>query len=260
MDYLPSIRMRKLLKLSVVFRFLNLSIFKLLVHAIAFCFPVEKWYAVVLFISKISRFKLTHIVIKKYPLGLIKAFDVNTLLSLLTRKGRYFPIPYRIRGLDLLDHNNGLVLCTVHIPLIKVAICGLIENEFKVDAVIVGEPIPGGKMSVWGITHKIPILLRNLHVLLKAKNLLQKNESVLLMVDQGAFGSYSPNILKLCGKLGSKLVFLFAELQVDGTVETYVTEAPFPYCKNSNEIEENLKYLKQASDEIVLRYQNQSIF
>lgn len=191
---------------------------------------------------------------KKKSIGLLKAQDLNTFLALMTREQKYFHIPYTISGLDHLNADCGIILCTVHIPLVKVALRGLIENEIQIASAIVGKAPILNAMSVWGITNKIPIITRNPFSLLKAKKVLEQKGKVVLMIDNSKTHVYSPNIMKLCGKIDAKVVFFFAELNAQNVIETYFIEAPFSRCRNEEEIKENLLFLRKKHDKILENY------
>lgn len=228
---------------------------KLLLSVFIFTFfPARHWYKVVFKVSFITRFVTRLKSINGYSLGLVRASNVNGLLALLTRANIPFPIPYRITGETEIKHASGLILCTVHLPLVKVAIMAYMKSH-TVDAVIVGNPTIDNKMAVWGVTDRIPILLSGSSVLLKAKSILSKNGTIVLMVDKGPNNrEYSPNIMKLCGKVGAKVIFFFAELQPDGTIETSFMQAPHPYCKSETDINSNLEIMKKTTNEILMRY------
>jgi hypothetical protein len=214
----------------------------------------------VLLVTYFSRFKLVEIYFKKKSLAFMRARDINSLLGFLTRCSRPFPVPYQLIGLDQLSHESGMVLCTVHLPLIKVTLRGIMDSNIKIDWAIVAVPSKDMKMAVWGITEKIPVLLRSPSVLLKAKTRLLQNESIVLMIDNPSTGVYSKNILLLCNKVHAKLVFFFAEYTPGGLIEARIFEAPHPYCDSMEAIDENLKFLRQKSEEILERYKGHSVF
>lgn len=191
---------------------------------------------------------------KKKSKGFCKAQDLNSFLSLMTREQKYFHIPYNINGLKYLNADCGIILCSVHVPLVKVTLRGLIDNHIELTAAVVGVPPAINQMSVWGITKKVPIIAKNSFSLLKAKTVLQNKGNLVLMIDDGQTGEYSPNIMKLCGKIDAKIVFFFAELNAQNVVECYCIEAPFPHCRTAAEIDENLIFLRRKHDEILENY------
>ncbi len=239
--------------LTSIIRDKNSIISKLIAVCIFTLFPKRQWYKMVFGVSYISRFIIKLTTINKNSLGLVRANNINRLLALLTRSGKSFPIPYRITGETQIEHSSGLILCTVHLPLVKVAIMAFMKSH-HVDAVIVGSPTIDNKMGVWGVTERIPVLLSDSSVLLKTKSILAKNGTVVLMVDKDLMGEFSPNIMRLCGKLGAKVMFFFAELKPDGTIDTPFIQAPHPYCESETAIFDNLELMRQTTQEILMRY------
>jgi hypothetical protein len=229
---------------------------RLLAIIISLIYPSDKWYKVVLYISNLSRFLTFQLLNKNKSIGMIRANHINGLLAVLTWTGKSFPVPYRITGLENLQQKNGLILCTVHLPLVKVAVRGLIENNFKINAAIAENAIKNNKMSVWGIADKIPVLLKNPFVLVKTRSILKNNGTVVMMIDDSRTGEFSPNIMRLCGKVGAKIVFFFAELTQDDNINCYFVNPPNENCENENSINENLDFLRQKKNEILGRYKN----
>jgi hypothetical protein len=66
--------------------------------------------------------------------------------------------------------------------------------------------------------------------------------TIVLMADNVASNTISPNIFHLCSKVKSKMVFYFAELKTNGIVETFLVNAPNPYCENEVAIMENIDF------------------
>ena len=206
-----------------------------------------------------------------YPLSLFKkhkknngiaftrASILNTLLSFLTRANKPFPIPYTISGLELLENNDaGIVFCTTHLPLVKVAISATLTSGFKIDKAIVATPNTQELMPVWGITQKIPTIKSDKLSLLRAKNILSQKGCVLLMLDGYYGGKYSPNIMRLAGKLGSKAIFFLPELKPNGNIDIQIMQLPHPYCENEIAVTNNIQFVSDKVDQLLERYKSQS--
>lgn len=97
-------------------------------------------------------------------------------------------------------------------------------------------------MAIWGITETLPVLLRNASVLIKARSILAKKGSVVAMIDRGLDGSFSPNLLYLCGKVNAKLVFFFATLQPNGSIDAKIVLPPHPLCEHEVAINNNIYF------------------
>jgi hypothetical protein len=142
---------------------------------------------------------------------------------------------------------------------VKVTLRGLIDNQVILSAAIVARPPASNKMSVWGITKKVPIIVKNTFSLLKSKTVIENKGTLVLMIDQTETGEYSPNIMKLCGKMDAKVVFFFAELNSQNVIECNCIEAPFPRCRTAEEINENLIFLRKKHDDILENYRKATI-
>lgn len=228
--------------------------FTLVATIIATLFSEKRWYKVSLFIITFTKFKLWLKRDQDMPLRLLQAIQVNCILSLLTRTKRPFPIEYKMTGTDALVDTSGLIICTVHLPLVKVGVRAILDQKHRIDAAIVANPLPDSLIGFWGITQKIPALLKDRFVLLKAKSILNKKGVILLMIDNNDNSHYSSNIMHLCRLTKSKIVFLFAELNQQGVVDANIINPPYPHCETPYQIEKNIAFAKQKTEEIKQRY------
>jgi hypothetical protein len=132
----------------------------------------------------------------------------------------------------------------------------MIENNYVINSIIALYPTKKMKVSIWGMSDGVPALKANNNVLLKARTLLSNKANIALMIDDTVTNTYSGNSMKLCLLTGSTAVFVFAILNKDGTISTWIEPAPFPKCKTDAEIEENIAYLKQKTNQILDEYKN----
>jgi hypothetical protein len=176
------------------------------------------------------------------------AILLNRILAFLTRTGRPFPVPWRM---DAASHaaldsaaasGQGLVICSAHLPLIKVAVRALMETGRSPEVAIAAEPGPDGRIPIWGLTDRLATIKVGPDVLLRARTVLKRGESVLLLVDTLA-GDYSPNIFRLAGATKANVLFFTAELAGDGCVGVRVFPPPFPACADPQQIAANLQAL-----------------
>ncbi|MFN5423666.1 MAG: hypothetical protein ACK5AO_10395, partial [bacterium] len=182
-------------------------------------------------------------------------FILNTILSFLTRTSVPFHIPYHFVSPEIRS-DNGILFCSSHLPLAKVGIKAMIENNQFIDAAIAKIPSKDMTIAVWGRIESLPALKADFNVLLKAKSMIQKKSSIYLMIDDPSANTYSPNGLKICQITNSTLVFSFVCMRKTGVIDTWLEMAPFPYCKNDEEINGNIDYLKCKSQEIFDSYTN----
>ena len=190
-----------------------------------------------------------------------QAILLNRLLAFLTRTGRPFPVPWRLdaEARETLAaaalSGRGVVLCSAHLPLIKVGVRALMESGHTPTAAIAAEPGPDGRIPIWGLAERLPTFKVQRDVLLRTRTVLRRGGSVLLLVDATS-GDYSPNIFRLAGAVGATVLFYTAELEGDGHVQVRVFAAPFPACGNQAEITGNLLALDTQIQRISGQPQN----
>ena len=157
------------------------------------------------------------------------AIKLDALLWLLSETGQQFPIPVKINGLELFNkpRPNGLILCSAHMPLLPVALRTLVENEIKLDALIIKPIVKDNRYPLFGINYGIPVINNSPSVLLKAKTVLKNSGIVIALADEDTgYKKFSPNIFHLAQKLQSDMIYFFSELKPDGTIEVSFHEAP----------------------------------
>lgn len=232
--------------------------YRLLFFSIANCiqiiFPKTIWYQMVDNFTSFSKY----IAFTKYqftlPRQMRKARHMDTLLAFLSRKSD-FPIssifkPYQPKNCE------RTIICTIHIPLIKVAIRDFIENNENIQAAIIGKKTKDGKMALWGAKTKLNTIVKSPYVLVKTKHILENNGNVLVMVDDLNTGEISPNIFHLAGKVNAQVIYIFSKLMNDGKVMGEICIPPYPKCLSKEEINSNISFLQTKSIEIKNYYAN----
>ncbi|MVM35226.1 hypothetical protein GO755_34710 [Spirosoma sp. HMF4905] len=231
--------------------------------AITTLFPLKNWYIVAYAVSGVMSY-LYKPQKNKYTntWAINHAYRLNGLLAVMTRKGRSFPMPVHGRGEELFfkQRPNGLVLCSTHIPLSKVALRYLMECGFKPTVAIVGDPSVQDSIAVWGSLEKIPAIHTGSFVLQKAKRILQQGGSVVALVDHHLGDPYSPNIFRLAEKLNSDIVFFDAALQKDGTVDVRFRESEWNGSSCANRVHQQMNELYQHTANLLQHYGNSSYF
>jgi lauroyl/myristoyl acyltransferase len=171
------------------------------------------------------------------------------MLALLTRHNRPFPVPWRMdaetRALleSATTRGRGLLLCSAHLPLVKVAARAFIETGQAPAAAIAESPAGDQAIAIWGLRERLPALKVDPAVLLRTRTLLRTGQSVVLLVDRQAGAGYSPNIFRLAHATRSAVLFFIPELAADGTVDVRLIPPPHPACATPDEIAENLQAL-----------------
>ena len=231
---------------------------KILAFYITTFYKPEKWYRVAFRLTGvISRFKTSPYLNEK-SLGIKHANLLNSLLSLLTRTRQPFPILIRAEGSGLLTKplENGLILCSLHIPLVKVALRHLLENGIIPDVAIAADPEKKGTIAAWGITETIPCIATGPFVLNRAKSVLQKNGFLIALLDSVLGREISPNILILGHKLKAKVFYMLAELRPDGYIHVSFKNATGDSSSAEAAAKDQIAGLKQQVGAILSRYRS----
>ncbi|HYP12421.1 MAG TPA: hypothetical protein VEQ63_00735 [Bryobacteraceae bacterium] len=192
---------------------------------------------------------------KRYATAIHKAHLLQRFLALSTRTRIPFPIEWEASGTDLLasgDDSKGLILCSAHIPLVRMTLTAAVTLQAPVSAVFMVHPPQDGQIAVLGTDVTLPAVAAGPAVLLKARRMLDSGGWVMLLVDHYTGGDYSPNVFRFAGRMGARVVFFFVELQANGTVAIRFVSPPDPWCATDQGIEANLAAL-HAGIQNVLR-------
>lgn len=195
---------------------------KLIAFYIVSFYKPDRWYWIAYKITGfLVRFKWKSPQIKNRNCGFRHAYQLNSILSLLTRSKIKFPIPVKAKGFELFNKKKfgGLVLCSVHFPLNNVAVRYLIENGHKPKVAIASAHRKEKPVAIWGSTETIPSIPTGPFVLMKARTILMEGAMVVVLVDKDLGYSISPNIFLLAQKLKVDLLCYFSVLLPDGTIE-----------------------------------------
>jgi hypothetical protein len=219
----------------------------------------EKWYPVAYKSTRFVAMLETQFIPSRRPLfGLNHATLLNTILSLMTRKKIPFPIPVRARGLEIFEKErpNGVILCSLHIPLCKVALRRLIENGFHPDLAITHHRNKNTSIAVWGITDVIPAIKAGPVVFFKARTILNQGKCLLALADPVFGADISPNLFFLAHRLKSQIIYFLAELMPEGDIEVSFFESAIKDAAAEKAVGAQVSELRGYSDHIINRYQN----
>jgi hypothetical protein len=227
--------------------------FSLITYLIRKIYSNKKWSIKVFKVTNWTKYiPLTQrdIAINK---GLRRGKQMDKLYSLLTRNSEFI-IPTKLLPIPTISNDTGLVICTIHLPLAKVGLRTLLENNFDIDYALVGGATKDGKMAVWGTRNKLNTLVRNNIVLLKAKKILEQKRRIILMCDNSKTGEISTNIFKIVKKSNAKIIYLFYRLETNNTLTTWLSFPSHPYCLCDEEITINVNELNQEREKIIEHY------
>jgi hypothetical protein len=194
---------------------------------------------------------------KQISYGLDCAYWLNSILSLLTRTKKPFAIPIKVTGIDVFKKSRagGVLLCSLHLPLSKVALRCLLENGIKLDVAIAADHHLAPSVAVWGITEVIPAIDTGSSVLIKAKSILGKKGTVVALVDKVLGLSVSPNSFLLAHKLKAQVIYFLSELMADGTIAVSFLESAISDPDAQQAARLQINELTEHVQDIISRYE-----
>ncbi len=239
-------------KLSAARQWLTWQLFIGVCWAIAHIFPPGRWYGLSLGMAKV----LAQLAGRFAP----KAHNVNEaslvarlhhrFLDLFSSHDPYFPIPLKVEGEEILREYaaqpGGFVCCSAHIPFVKLflPLVRKVVGDDRPARVIAREPVGNNEVSAWGDAHWKAI--RTDHaVLLHTRSLLRQNGCLVLAVDKEQGEFISSNIFRFVGRMNSRVLMWFTQLQEDGTILLRILLPPGPQCKTEEEIRANLDLVSE---------------
>lgn len=175
---------------------------------------------------------------------------LHRLLDLLATHNEYFPIPVTVEGEEYLREYaaepGGFVVCTAHIPFVKLflPLASRVLGGSREVRVIARVPVGDNEVTVWNDAHWKAI--RTDHaVLLHTRSLLRRGGCLALAVDKEQGEFISSNIFRFVGKMNSRVLMFFTQLQADGTILLRIMLPPGPHCRNEEEIRANLDFVAE---------------
>ena len=220
--------------------------------------PARHWYAVSLALSSlIARAGRLRGKSGPWNNSVLRAQLLARLLRPLTRAGRAFPIPSTVTGLDVLDESrnpNGVVLCSIHLPLARVPVKTIMESGYPLKAALAANALPGGTIRIPGSAERLPAFKVLPVGLVKARTALRKGDWIAALIDTADSDvRYCRNLLRFTGRVGARAVFFFSELQADGRIEVRFVCPPDPWCSTESGIERNIQALNGEVQRILRR-------
>lgn len=220
-------------------------------------FPQHMWYGMAYTVTRLlAPWNIRQNTDYKVTRVMNHAKQLNLLLGLISRTGKDFPIPTRGYGVSLFTKTrpNGLILCSTHIPLAKVAVSYLAEGTSISMVAIAAEPGWANTIALWGSKKRLPAIRADQFVLQKAKTILQRGGTIVVMVDKKLGGVYSPNIFRLAEKLGSDVIYAETVLHQDKTVEVNFRESK--WNRRPGHVQEQMNELYQNISSLLVKQYN----
>ena len=217
---------------------------------IAACLPADRWYGAALYLSRLLAWCAGWLAPR--AANVTQASHVPRLLhrflDLLSTHNPYFAIPVVIEGeqflRDYAAQPGGFVCCSAHIPFVKLflPLVRQVVGDDRQLRVIAREPVGDNEVSAWNDEHWKAI--RTDHaVLLHTRSLLRQNGCLMLAVDKEQGEFISSNIFRFVGKMNSRILMWFTQLQPDGKILLRIMLPPGPRCLNEEEIRANLDFV-----------------
>ncbi|RRA47595.1 hypothetical protein [Acidipila sp. EB88] len=110
--------------------------------------------------------------------------------------------------------------------------------------VIAREPVGDNEVSLWN-DENVKAIRTDHAVLLHTRSLLRQNGCLILAVDKEQGEFISSNIFRFVGKMHSRILMWFTQLQPDGSILLRILLPPGPLCRNENEIRANLDFVAE---------------
>jgi len=239
-------------KLGAANRWFTSKAFVFTCWLISALLPESRWYPTVLALSRLLARTAGWLAPSSH--GASRASLVPRLLhrflDLLSTHKTYFPIPVVIVGeehlRDYIAQPGGFVCCSAHVPFIKLflpLIRQLVDGGREL-RIIAREPVGDNEVSAWNDEHWKAI--RTDHaVLLHTRSLLRQNGCLILVIDKEQGEFISSNIFRFVGKMNSRILMCFTQLQPDGRILMRVMLPPGPLCRSEEEIRANLDFVAQ---------------
>lgn len=228
---------------------------------IAFVVPERLWYPTVFLISRLQALLLGAVIgLTPYRRDARRRMILGWLMHAWLRElvvfGRPFPIPLRTKGkeavLEAAANPNGMVICSVHLPLVNLILRGLVDMGRAPTAVVSGMTVlRNGESPLWGMREGLPVINTDGYVLNKVRHVLQRGGSVFALVDTSQYRSLNPNMLRLVRAVRGQVVFAITELQENGDIQVEFFAPPDPFCSSEMTIEDNLTALRTRIDGVL---------
>ncbi len=239
-------------KLGAINRWFTSELFIFTCWLISKLLPESRWYRTALALSRLLAGTAGWLAPSSH--GVSQASLVPRLLhrflDLLSTHKKYFPIPVVVMGeehlRDYIAQPGGFVCCSAHIPFVKLflPLVRRLVGEERELRVIAREPVGDNEVSAWNDEHWKAI--RTDHaVLLHTRSLLRQNGCLMLAVDKEQGEFISSNIFRFVGKMNSRILMWFTQLQPDGSILLRIMLPPGPHCRSEDEIRANLDFVAE---------------
>ena len=220
--------------------------------------PRRRWYAAAVALTRVQ-WAFCRLLFWRPDICLRNSICLDRLLLELMRFGT-FPVRWRAAGTAHLPRGgteaNGVIYCTSHLPLFALQARVLHEMNATPSLVIAHpEAIDSaGTYPMPGVEERIPALPPGGRTMARVMRELQKGKVVGSLMDEYPGGPLKPQVLRMAGKVGARVVYLFSELDDQNAIRLTATLPPFPACSTEEEIQANLAAYEQQRRRILHRF------
>jgi len=164
--------------------------------------------------------------------------------------GGAFPIPYKTEGFEICLTPGAKMYCWTHLPLTEIPLRVYLENGGAPLAVVAdrGKIVEQSEFLVFGWPERMQAIPVGLLLLSRVKTALRSGKSVVFLADEYMGAPLSEMPVRLAGRLSVPLIFQWAELLPNGTIQVTYRYAPYPYSRTEEEIAANLRFLREAKE------------
>jgi hypothetical protein len=235
--------------------------FRLTVRLFSSILPPRFWYAAVFRFSQFHALLLRPLLAaspyrRDNRRPLMDAWLLHAWLRPMIELEKPFPIPIRSVNSQLVgnarSNPRGLVVCSVHLPLVNFLLRSLVDiGQTPTAVVAAGDEQRNRRSPVWGLATEVPALDEDRNVWMAVRSILRSGGSVGALVDRALGHPINPELFRFIRLAGARVVFAIVELQRDGSILVDYFEPPDPYFTKDDAIEANLQALLDRRDALL---------
>jgi hypothetical protein len=234
--------------------------FNLGIFLITRLLPRRMWFPAIWRICRLQAFLAGPIIARSILRNdprrkVIVAWTLEAWLRRLKRLQPEYVPPIEARGLETVPlasgNQNGLVFCSVHLPLVDATLAPISRIGCAPAAVVAANMSPGERYPIWGYEEGLPAINSDGLALVKMRSILRRGGSVAVLVDTDWCTTFSANTFRLVRSLGTRLIFMLPEIQPNGQIVVEYSQPPDPLCSSDESIRLNMRALQVGIDRIL---------
>lgn len=222
------------------------------------------WFATAVHLSRLQ-WGLYRLIWWRPDILLRTSVLLDVYLYELNKLGK-FPIPWHAEGTEHLHcstsaltggrYKGGTLYCAAHLPMFSAHARVLEELNAAPSLVIAladaidkdgGYPLPGLEKSV-------PALAPSTSTLVTVHRALKRGATVGSMIDAYPGGPLKPQLFRLAGRTGSRILFLYSELDEERRMKFTIAVPPHPVPDTEEKVQANLLAYDTERRRILSRY------